>query len=71
MTYVNAFSPNFFLPLRERRATYLDHMKDATLEVESNILVVEKLRGKVDRDMGRGKFETSTSSSSIAPPQID
>jgi hypothetical protein len=41
MTYANAFDPNFFLLLREIRATSLDHMQDATLEVESNILKIE------------------------------
>jgi hypothetical protein len=69
MTYANAFSPDFCLLLRERRATSLAHMQDATLEVESNILVADKLRGKTDRDKGRS--ETLTSSSSVAPPQID
>jgi hypothetical protein len=50
MTYANAFNPDFCLLLRERRATSLAHMQDAALEVESNILAADKLRGKADRD---------------------
>jgi hypothetical protein len=46
-------------------------MKYAALEVESNILVVEKIRSKADRDRGKGRFEASTSSSSAAHPQVD
>jgi hypothetical protein len=71
MTYANAFSPDFFLLLRERRDTSLAHMQYESLEVESNILVSDKLRGKVDRDRGKGRFETPTSSSSVSPPQTD
>jgi hypothetical protein len=71
MTYANAFDPDFYLLLRETRATSLDHMQDAALEVESNILAVEKLRSKADRDSGKGRYETLTSSSSTAPPQTD
>ena len=71
MTYANAFGPDFCLLLRERRAASLAYMQDATLEVESNILAAEKLRGKADRDMGKGRSETLTSSSSISPPQTD
>jgi hypothetical protein len=71
MTYANAFHPDFCLLLRERRATSLAHMQDATLEVESNILATDKLMGKDDTDKGKGRSETLTSSSSISPPQID
>jgi hypothetical protein len=46
ITYASDFDLEFCLLLRERRATSLAHMKDATLEVESNILAVEKLRSK-------------------------
>jgi hypothetical protein len=46
-------------------------MKDATLEVESNLLEVDKLINKVDRDRGRGIYEASTSSSSASHPQVD
>jgi hypothetical protein len=50
ITYSSAFDPDFCLLLRERRATSLAHMQDAAIEVESNILVVDKLRSKADRD---------------------
>jgi hypothetical protein len=71
MTYASAFNPDFCLLLRERRATSLAHMQDAALEVESNILAADKLRGKYDRDRGKGRSETLNSSSSIAPPQTN
>jgi len=58
MSYVNAFHPKFFLMLRERRDTSLAHMQDATLEVESNILGVDKIRGKSRIDKGKGRSET-------------
>jgi hypothetical protein len=41
ITYASDFDPDFCLLLRERRATSLDHMQDAVLEVESNILAVD------------------------------
>jgi hypothetical protein len=71
ITYASAFDPEFCLLLRERRATSLAHMQDATLEVESNILAVDKLRSKADRDRRKGRSEASTSSSSASPPQMD
>jgi hypothetical protein len=67
MTYANSFNPDFCLLLRERRATSLAHMKDVAIEVESNILAVDKLRSKVDRDRRKGRSEGSTSSSFFAP----
>jgi hypothetical protein len=71
ITYASAFDPDFCLLLRERRATSLAHMQDAALEVESNILAVDRLRNKADKDRGRGRYEASTSSSSALPPQMD
>jgi hypothetical protein len=71
VTYASAFDPEFFLMLRERRATSLVHMQDATLEVESNLLAVDKLRRKSDRDRRRGKSEASASDSSISHPPED
>jgi hypothetical protein len=46
-------------------------MQDAALEVESNVLAVDRLRNKADRDIGRGRSEASTSGSSASPPQMD
>jgi hypothetical protein len=57
MTYASAFDPDFCLLLRERRATSLAHMQDASLEVESNILAVDKLRSKADRDRRKGRLK--------------
>jgi hypothetical protein len=71
ITYASAFDPDLCLVLRERRATSLDHMQDASMEVESNILAVDRLRNKDDRDKGKGRFEASTSNSSTSPPQMD
>jgi hypothetical protein len=50
ITYASAFDPDFCLFLRERRATSLAHMQDVALEVESNILEVDRLMNKADRD---------------------
>jgi hypothetical protein len=39
-------------------------MQDVSLEVESNILVADKLRGKSDRDRRKQKAKASTSDAS-------
>jgi hypothetical protein len=57
ITYASAFNPDFCLLLRERRDTSLAHMQDAALEVESNVLEVDRLMNKADRDRGRGRSE--------------
>jgi hypothetical protein len=46
-------------------------MQDAAVEVELNILVVDRLRNKVDKDIPRRRVEASTSSSFSLPPQMD
>jgi hypothetical protein len=46
-------------------------MQDATLEVESNVLEVVRLKNKADRDRGRGRSEASTSSYSASHLQVD
>jgi hypothetical protein len=71
ITYANDFELDFCLLLRERRSTSLAHMQDAALEVESNVLVVDRIRNKANRDRGRGRFEASTSGSSAYHPQVD
>jgi hypothetical protein len=50
ITYVSAFDPELCLLLRERISPFLVHMQDAALEVESNIMAFDKLRGKAGRD---------------------
>jgi hypothetical protein len=71
ITYASTFDPDFYLLLRERRATTLAHIQDATVEVESNILVVDRLRSKANRDIPKRRVEASSSHSSPLPPQMD
>jgi hypothetical protein len=71
ITYASAFDSACCLLLIEIRATSLAHMQDASLEVESNILAVERLRNKVDKDRGRGRYEASTFNFSTPLPQMD
>jgi hypothetical protein len=71
ISYANAFDPDFYLRLRERRATSLALMQDAAIEVESNVLAVDRLRNKTDAEMRKGRFEASTSSPSVPHPQMD
>ena len=47
--YANAFDFELYLLHRERRPASLSLMQDATLEVESNILASQKVKGKVDK----------------------
>ena len=49
ITYANAFDFDFYLLLRERRSASLSLMQDAALEVESNIVASQKVKGKIDR----------------------
>ena len=53
ITYASAFDLDLCLLLRERRATTLAHMQDATVEVESNIMVVDRLRNIAGRNISR------------------
>ena len=47
------------------------HMQDVALEVESNIVASDKLRGKFDKDRRKNKAEASTSDSSVVHSQVD
>ena len=49
ITYANAFDYELCLLLRERRSTFLSLMQDFSLEVDSNIVASQKVKGKVDR----------------------
>ena len=49
ITYANAFDSDFCLLLKDRRSVSLSLMQDASLEVESNILASQKVKGKIDR----------------------
>jgi uncharacterized small protein (DUF1192 family) len=71
ISYVGAFDPDFCLLLRERRATSLAQMQDAAIEVESNILVADRMKNKADTDKRKGKSEALTSSPSLPHTQVD
>jgi hypothetical protein len=71
ISYASAFDLDLCLLLRERRATSLAQMQDATIEVESNVLAADRLRNKADADRRKGRFEASASSPSMAHPQVD
>ena len=49
ITYANFFDSDFYLLLRERRSTSLSLMQDVSLEVESNIVASQNVKGKIDR----------------------
>jgi hypothetical protein len=65
ISYAGAFDPDFCLMLRERRATSLAQMQDASIEVESNILAADRLRNQADTDRRKEKSEASTSGPSL------
>jgi hypothetical protein len=46
-------------------------MKYAAIEVESNVLAVDRLRNKANADRIKGRYEASTSSTSVPHPQVD
>jgi hypothetical protein len=71
ISYASAFEPDLCLLLRETRATSLAQMQDATIEVESNVLAVDRLRNKTDADKRKGRSEASTSGPSVPHPQVD
>jgi hypothetical protein len=71
ISYASAFNPDFCLLLRERRATSLAQMKYAAIEVEYNVLAVDRLRNKVDADRRKGRSEASTSGTSLPHHQVD
>jgi hypothetical protein len=67
ITYSDSFDSDFYLLLRERRSPTLSLMQDASLEVESNILAAQKLKGNFDRR----RPINEASSSSNADPKLD
>jgi hypothetical protein len=71
ISYASAFGPDFCLLPRERRATSLAQLKDVAIEVESNVLAVDRLRSKTDADRRKGRSEASTSGPSVPHPQVD
>jgi hypothetical protein len=71
ISYANAFDADFFLLLRDRRDASLAQMQDVSIEVESNVLVVDRLRNKIDADRRKGRFEALTYGPSVPHPQVD
>jgi hypothetical protein len=67
ITYSDSFDSELCLLLRERRSPTLSLMQDDALEVESNILASQKLKGNSDRRRSRDE----ASSSSNANPKLD
>ena len=63
LTYVNAFDSYFYLLFRKRRCATLADMQDVALEVESNIMAAEKLKGQAERRRKRGQASTTSISS--------
>jgi hypothetical protein len=71
ISYASSFDSEFCLLLRERRSSSLVQMQDVSLEVESNIIASDKLRGKSDRDRRKNRAESSTSNSLVVHSQVD
>jgi hypothetical protein len=71
ITYSSAFDPSFCLLLRERRATTLALMQDAAVEVESNMLAVDRLRSAAGKNIPQSRSEAFPSASSSTPYQTD
>ncbi len=67
ITYSNSFDSEFCLLLRERKPATLTLMQDAALEVESNILAAQKLKGSVDRRNNREEASSSSNSNPKIP----
>jgi hypothetical protein len=71
ISYASVFGPDFYLLLRERRATSLAQMQYVAIEVESNVLAADRLRSKVDADRRKGRSEASTFDPAVPHPQVD
>jgi hypothetical protein len=71
ISYASSFDSEFCLLLRERRSSSLVHMQDVSLEVESNIISSDKLRGKPDRDRMKNRGESSTSNTLVVHSHVD
>jgi hypothetical protein len=62
ITYANAFDVEFSHLLRERRSITLLSMQDTTIEVESNILALDKLKTRYDKDKKKQREDSTASS---------
>jgi hypothetical protein len=71
ITFVNAFDVEFSLLVRERRFATLSQMQEVVIEVESNILTVDKLISRGDRDRKNQKEEIPSSSHTTFDSKMD
>jgi hypothetical protein len=71
ITYASVFDQDLFLLLREKRSSTLAHMQYASLDVESNILAIDKLRGRSDRERRKQNIDASPSDTSGIDPKVD
>jgi hypothetical protein len=59
------------LPIKRKKIFFLGSYARCGPGSGVQYMAVDKLRSKVDRDIGKGMFEASTSGSSAACPQVD
>lgn len=59
ISYANTFEVDFSLLLRERRSPNLATMQESSIEVESNMMVANRLKGESDRGSRAKKKQTS------------
>ena len=71
ITYADVFDPDFSLLLQERISTSLTQMQDNSLEVGSNVVAADWLKGGIEREKIKKKFEVSTSGTSYIDPKLD
>ena len=75
LTYANAFDHEFSLLLRERRPVTLLNMQDSALEVESNTLASNRLKGNTAQQIydrkGKKEANPGVSTSHSAEGKID
>jgi hypothetical protein len=71
ITFANAFDAEFSSLLRERRSATLSQMQEAAIDVESNILAVDKLKSRGDRDRKKQKEELPSSSHTTSDSKMD
>jgi hypothetical protein len=69
--YVDAFSNDFALLLRERRSSNLVDMMNDAIEVEHNLMASGKIKIKVEDDKKKFKEENHPSSSKSVDLKLD
>jgi hypothetical protein len=72
ITYANEFDSEFSLLLREIRSTTLFSMQEVAIEVESNILALDILKTRYDKETKKQREDSPTSSnSSTYDPKLE